>query len=129
MSAGTRWDQIKTSDRQGDGTKGQAFGGGTTTTGDIAVYDAGGNVIDGGTSLATIIAGTGIWVKEVPAGALNSANVTFTLSFTPIAGSLTLFLNIVQCEGTDFTIATNTITFTVAPKARDAGWFQARYQH
>lgn len=129
MSAGTRWDQIKTADRQGDGATGQTFGGGATTTGDIAIYDAGGNVIDGGTTLAAVIAGTGIWVEEIPTGTLDSANVTFTLSFTPILGSLTLFLNIQQREGTDFAITSGTITFAVAPKFRDTGWFQARYQH
>jgi hypothetical protein len=72
--------------------------------------------------------GAGTWAEEVPAGLLNGLNPTFTLSHSPIAGSLTLFLNIAQDEGTDFTISDSTITFRVPPKARDAGWFQARYQ-
>lgn len=72
---------------------------------------------------------SGTWVKEVPVGSLNGSNKTFTLTYTPIAGSLSLFLNIHQREGTDFTLSGNTITFAVAPKARDTGWFNARYQH
>ena len=71
----------------------------------------------------------GTWAEEIPAGTLNSVNTTFTLTHAPVNNSLTLFLNIVQCRGKDFTLAGNTITFAVAPKFRDTGWFQARYQY
>ena len=71
---------------------------------------------------------SGTWAEEVPTGTLDGVNQTFTLSFTPTAGSLTLFLNIVQREDWDFTISGATITFYVAPKARDTNWFLARYQ-
>lgn len=69
------------------------------------------------------------WVKVVPTGTMNGVNKIFTLPDTPTAGSLTLLLNIPQVEGTDFTISANTITYVIAPKARDAGYHQARYQH
>lgn len=69
------------------------------------------------------------WAEEVPAGTMNGVNKVFTLTNTPTAGSLTLVLNIPQVDGTDFTITANTITYTVAPKASDAGYHQARYQH
>ncbi len=69
------------------------------------------------------------WVKEIPSGTLNGSNLSFSLSNAPAAGSLTLFLNIDQREGTDFTITGPTISFTVAPKASDTGWIYARYQH
>lgn len=42
--------QIKTTSRKGTGAQLQVFGGGTTTSGHAAVYDAAGNVIDGGGS-------------------------------------------------------------------------------
>jgi hypothetical protein len=51
------------------------------------------------------------------------------LSFTPASGSLALFLNVLQAPGTDYTLATATITFAKAPKATDAGWFSATYTH
>lgn len=42
------YDQIRVKVRQGIGGKFQMFGGGTPTSGNLAVYDTGGNVIDGG---------------------------------------------------------------------------------
>ena len=44
------YSQLRTAVRQGSGGKLQMFGGGTTTNGHIAVYDANGNVIDGGSA-------------------------------------------------------------------------------
>jgi len=92
---------------------------------------------DNDTSIATTAfvtaaitaAGGGTWIEEVPSGTLDSSNTTFTLSHTPIAGTLDLQLNIAQREGTDFTISGPTITMTVAPKFTDTGWFFARYQY
>lgn len=69
------------------------------------------------------------WIDEIPMGVMNGTNLVFTLSFAPIFGSLTLFLNIVQSSHFDFTIAGVTITYTVAPKARDANYHVARYQY
>ena len=43
-------------------------------------------------------------------------DTTFDLDHTPIAGSLKLYVNnVLQVEDTDFSLATATITFTVAP--------------
>jgi hypothetical protein len=78
---------------------------------------------------AVAAAGGGTWIEEVPTGTLDGSNPTFTLSHTPTAGTLDLFCNIDQREGTDFTISTNTITMTVAPKFTDTGWFLARYEY
>lgn len=47
-------EQLRSSSRQGDGAKVQMFGGGTPTTGNLAVYDANGNVTDGGPVAGTI---------------------------------------------------------------------------
>lgn len=79
----------------------------------------------------TVVSGT--WVEEVPSGAVDDVNVTFGLSHIPILGSLTLFLNIQQMEGVNFTITGSTITMTVAPKVRDitpteGPYWLARYQ-
>lgn len=43
-----RYNQLLIADRKGDGSQLQMFGGGATSTGNAAVYDADGNVIDGG---------------------------------------------------------------------------------
>lgn len=43
-----RSDRILTAHRKGTGSQVQMFGGGATVTGNAAVYDATGNVIDGG---------------------------------------------------------------------------------
>jgi hypothetical protein len=78
----------------------------------------------------TLIAfdGTNWWATELPAalnfaddetpsGTINGTNVTFTLAHSPNpAGSLELFLNgLQQNRGVDYTLSTNTITFTSAP--------------
>ena len=56
--------------------------------------------------------------KEVPAGAINGANVTFTLSNTAISGSEHVYLNGMLQEsgsGNDYTITGAVITFLSAP--------------
>jgi hypothetical protein len=68
--------------------------------------------------------------EEVPTGAINGSNVTFTLAFTPSpAASLILVLNGViqhQGAGKDYTISGNTITFAVAPTTGDIllAWYR-----
>lgn len=58
---------------------------------------------------------------EVPAGAIDGANVTYLLANTPTpAASLELYLNgLLQRRGTDYTLVTATITFVVAPATGD----------
>jgi len=65
----------------------------------------------------TVLTGT-FADQEVPSGTINSANVTFTLAHTPSpAASLTCFENGVaqRAAGADFTLATATLTYVVAP--------------
>lgn len=56
--------------------------------------------------------------NETPSGVINGTdgtdgNPTFTLAYTPTAGSLILAKNgVIQILDVDFTISTNTITFT-----------------
>lgn len=57
---------------------------------------------------------------EVPSGAINGSNVTFTLSATPFANSQDLYLNgqlLFVGAGEDYTITGSTITLAVAPLA------------
>lgn len=114
------YDQVQTAVRQGSGGKFQMFGGGSVTTGHMAVYDSIGNVIDGGapSSIGTL-------KLEMPSGAINGSNKVFTLTSTP-ATPLLLFLNgNLQLAGTDFTLSSGTITYTTAPASGD--WHLAYY--
>ena len=56
--------------------------------------------------------------KEIPSGSINGSNAAFVLANTPVSGSEHVYLNGVLQEsgaGNDYTIATATITFAVAP--------------
>ena len=68
-------------------------------------------------SCGTVLTGT-FADAEVPSGTINGANTSFTLAHTPSpAGSLSCYENGVQqrAGGADFTLATATITYGVAP--------------
>ncbi len=73
--------------------------------------------------LVDIASATGTAVNdETPAGTINGSNKVFTLAHTPLAGTLLLFLNgAFQSPVTDYTLATNTITFATAPDAAFSG--------
>ena len=59
-------------------------------------------------------------VRETPSGTINGSNTSFTLAFTPIAGTETIFLNGLQQNVTeDYTISGSTITYLTAPVAGD----------
>ena len=56
--------------------------------------------------------------KEVPSGAINGSNVTFTLANTPVSGSEHVYLNGILQEsgaGNDYTITSSVITYLSAP--------------
>ncbi len=60
--------------------------------------------------------------REVPSGAINGSNVTFTLANTPLAGKEDVFLNgLLQNAGggNDYTISGDTITYNSAPQTGD----------
>jgi hypothetical protein len=123
-TTGTRASQIKSIDRHGNGTKVQ-MSDGTGTSGHLAVFDANGNVTDGGATSSLVPA----FVRETPAGTLDGSNATFTLSYTPSpAASLVIYLNGVEQDQTRWcSVSGTTITFTVAPKAADK--IIAQYTH
>jgi len=57
--------------------------------------------------------------NEIPAGSINSVNTVFTLANSPVAGTVTVYLNgLYQAPGVgkDYTISGKTITFAKAPR-------------
>ena len=84
-----------------------------TMSGDATIDNAGVVTVTGGIVAADIV------TREVPTGAIDGANVTYTLAFTPTAGTEHVYLNgILQNigAGNDYTISGATITFVIAPK-------------
>jgi len=67
---------------------------------------------------------------EVPAGVVNGSNTVFTLASTPSpAGSLELYRNgLLQRQGTDYQISTNTITFFLASVPQSGDLLVASYR-
>lgn len=68
-------------------------------------------------SCGTVLTGT-FADQEIPSGTINGVNATFTLAHTPNpAASLTCFENGIaqRAAGADFTLATATMTYGVAP--------------
>jgi len=61
-------------------------------------------------------------VEEIPSGALNGSNVTYTLAFTPVSGKVKPFLNGIRLRsgaGNDYTISGSVITMATAPTSTD----------
>lgn len=65
---------------------------------------------------------------EVPAGAVNDANTTFTLAHTPTSGSLQFYIRgVLQEPGADYTLAGSTITTVLPPLT--GSYLRAYYQY
>lgn len=61
--------------------------------------------------------------NEAPAGAIDGVNVTFTLAFPPVVGSVKVRLNglgQVPGAGNDYTISGSVVTYLAAPKTGDS---------
>jgi hypothetical protein len=57
---------------------------------------------------------------ETPGGVIDNTNKVFTLSRVPVGGVVLLMLdNALEHPGVDFTLATATITYAVAPQVND----------
>jgi len=94
-------------------TTASATGGWATLPNGVVQYSTGTHTF----SAATVLSGT-FADNETPSGTINGANTTFTLAHTPSpAASLTCFENGIaqRAAGADFTLATATITYVVAP--------------
>lgn len=73
-----------------------------------------------GTGILALIGSLTFVDGEVPSGAVNSSNVTYTLANTPVTGSVHLYLNGIRLKATvDYTISGLTITMTTAPTTGD----------
>lgn len=58
--------------------------------------------------------------RETPSGSINGTNTDFTLSATPIAGTVEVFLNgLLQEVSDDYTISGTTVSFISAPVSGD----------
>lgn len=62
------------------------------------------------------------FIQELPTGTVNGSNTVFTLSNTPSdSQNLIILLNgLLQKAGTDYTLASTTVTFAVAPAAGES---------
>lgn len=95
-------------------------GAGTKAT----AIDASGNLTCSAVALGADVSGTlpignggaGTAINEIPVGAVDNSNLSFALSQTPVATSMSLYKNgIILIAGTDYTLAGTTITMTTAP--------------
>lgn len=61
--------------------------------------------------------GGGTDIQEAPSGSINNSNTAFTLSQTPTANAAVKLYQdgLILIQGTDYTIASTTITMTTAP--------------
>lgn len=106
----------------------QASGSYLTSETDPVVKAVNGLVKSNGATISSAIAGTDYVVptsfvdSETPSGLVNGSNTSFTLSNTPISGSVKLFKNGVRLRagaGNDYTISGSTITMLTAPQTGD----------
>jgi len=117
-TTGSRFDIIKAVFRLGGGAKAQSCDG-TFTNGNLPKYGSDGMLTDSGVA-ASGTGGGGTAVSETPSGTLDGTNMTFGLSHTPLANTLTVYLNgIEQDLGRWVSVSGNTLTFTVAPLSID----------
>ena len=56
-------------------------------------------------------------------GDVNGVNKTFTLSETPITGTVRMFVNLEQLPEDDFTVSGTVVTATEPPITNDDVWF------
>lgn len=89
-----------------------------TLSGDVSAVTAAGEV----TLVSNVLKATNYITREAPTGSVNGSNVTFTLAYTPVSGSESVFLNGILQEpgsGNDYSISGGTITFADAPVSGD----------
>ncbi len=101
-------------------SNGVQIGNTTTATAGMVRWTGTHLEVHDGTGWSTLAGTNNMVVREVPSGAINGSNVTFTLANTPLSGTLQLFLNgLLLDEGAsnDYTLSGNTITMNYAPEA------------
>ena len=89
-----------------------------TLSGDVSTVTDDGEV----TLVSNVLKATNYITREIPSGAVNGTNATYTLAAIPVAGSESVFLNGILQDpgaGNDYTISDSTITFADAPVVGD----------
>lgn len=82
---------------------------GVAMSGDVAIDNTGLTAVT-----SSIPRYSSFVTREVPTGFINSSNRVYTLANTPTLGTECVYLNgLLQTAGVDYTISTNTITFSV----------------
>jgi hypothetical protein len=121
--------QFPASQKHGNATQVQLFGGGTVITSDCAMFDANGNVVSAGGSCGSVHVPV-FQDADTPAGAINGSNAVFTLANSPNpAASLTLARNgVVQKAAADYNLSGNSITFTSGAIPQTGDTLQAWYR-
>jgi hypothetical protein len=104
-----RYHQIRSADKKGNGTQIQMFGGGSSSTGDAAVYDSGGNIVPAKSPYDVVVS----FVGKPGAAAL-----VFLLTFTR---AVAFTGNFSGSAGTVGTNPTATATYTVAKNGSSIG--------
>lgn len=117
------YDQIRITSRHGAGAKIQMFGGGSAVAGNVAVFDADGNVIDGGTGSGGGSGGGGasgvLPIRSVSANTTMSnsdytvvataASITITLPTSPATGQFAAVKNGNATAGQTVTVSAGSI--------------------
>ncbi len=103
------------------------FGPGVNGQGPVTVRDW--EIFYRWLTVVSLQVGNGVINNETPAGTIDGVNAVFTLTNAPNpTSSLQLFLTgVMQLQGTDYTLAGSTITFSSAPGA--GSWITAYYRH
>jgi phage-related tail fiber protein len=88
-----------------------------TLSGDATITNAGVVTLN-----SVVLKETNYMVRDTPAGAIDGSNVTYTLTYAPVAGTEMLFANGILLEpgsGNDYTIVGSTITMLFTLSAGD----------
>lgn len=100
----------------------QAMAANSTMTVTVISNSTAAGTWDAAYSGAGSLAASNFVDRETPAGSVNGANTTFTLTNTPVSGSESVYLNGLLQEpgaGNDYTISGATITYLTAPVSGD----------
>lgn len=93
----------------------------TISTSITGLLKGNGTAISAATAGSDYFAPSDLITRETPSGTINGSTTAFTLANTPISGTEMVYQNglLQDAGGNDYSISTNTITFTTAPVSGD----------